>query len=106
MSLAASKLTQRITIERATRTTDRYGAVSETWAPFASVRAEIVEERHQRENEDKREIDASNVVLRIRRLSGLTLSDRVTVAGRPLAILSFAPTEDRRGIEITCEARA
>ncbi|WP_062223975.1 phage head closure protein [Aureimonas sp. D3] len=106
MTLTASKLAHRITIERATQTTDRYGAIVETWTPFASVRAEIVEERRQRENDDKSEIDASNVVLRIRSLPGLSLSDRLTMAGQTFAIVSFVPTEDRRGIEITCEARA
>ncbi|ALN73578.1 head-tail adaptor protein [Aureimonas sp. AU20] len=106
MSLIASKLVHRITIERANQTADRYGAMIETWAPLASVRAEIVEERHQRENEDEREIDASNIVLRARRLPGLSLSDRVTLAGQTFAIVSFAPTEDRRGVEITCEVRA
>lgn len=110
MTIDPAKLAHRITIERATEEVDRYGAAVTTWAPVASMRAEIVEQRHQRENEEKRGIDVSSVVLRVRRHPGPFLGDRVTsasrtLAGRTFAIVAMEPTEHGDGIDLTCEAR-
>lgn len=103
-TIAAGKLNYSIEIQRATTSTDDAGSPVKTWSKLAVVKAELVE----RSSRDERlpgfgQLTREALLLRIRWLDGLTLSDRVVFSGERFLITKLAEIGVRRGLEITAE---
>lgn len=98
----AGKLDRQITIERETETVAASGAVSKTWAPIATVRAELVQLSVEEYITAFGEGDAGGAVFRIRHLSGITPADRVTFDGTTYDIDEIAELGRKRGLELRC----
>lgn len=102
--MQAGKLDRTITLERKTETVSPSGAVSETWATLATVRAELVQHSAREFFDDPGETEMSRVVLRVRYISGLTGADRVTFEGRAYDMKEIVEVGRRRALEIHVEA--
>lgn len=100
--IRAGKLDRQITIERETETVAASGAVSKTWAPIATVRAELVQLSAEEYLTGFGEGDASGAVFRFRYLSGITTADRVAFAGTAYDIDEIAELGRKRGLELRC----
>lgn len=98
--LRAGKLDRQITIERQTETVAASGAVSKTWAPVATVRAELVQRNADEYLAGFGEADAGGAVFRIRYLSGITTADRVTFDGEAYDIDEIVENGRRRALEL------
>lgn len=101
--MKAGKLTEAITIQRATYTVNAAGTPGETWASIATLRAEKVE---QATTEAIRNFGASDeelVVFRARFLDGITNADRLLWRGAAFNIKQVAPIERRQGVELRCQ---
>ena len=84
-----------IVIEETTESRDAVGSVVDSWATFASVRAEI-NPSMGKEYFDSARLNAENAaVFRIRYLSGLKTKMRITFDSRTFEIESFIDTRER-----------
>ncbi len=104
--IRAGKLDKQITIERETETVAASGAVSKTWAPVATVRAELVQLRAEEYLTSFGEGDAGGAVFRTRYLSGITTVDRVTLDSTTYDIDEIAELGRKRGLELRCSVVA
>ncbi|WP_238719701.1 phage head closure protein [Nitratireductor alexandrii] len=98
--MRAGKLDRQITIERETETVSATGAVSTTWAEFATVRAEIVQRSTDEFLSGFGEDEATGIVFRIRYLAGITTADRVVHAGTAYDIGEIVEIGRRRALEL------
>jgi head-tail adaptor len=92
--MRAGKLDREILIERLTKTIDAYGTPVETWATFATLRAELTEE------------SVTEFIFKTRFIDGITVLDRVNYADTPHNIKELKETGRRRGLEIHTVAMA
>lgn len=104
--IRAGKLDKQIVIERETETVAASGAVSKTWAPVATVRAEPVQLSAEEYLTGFGAGDAGGAVFRIRYLSGITTADRVTLDGTTYDIDEIAELGRKRALELRCSAVA
>jgi SPP1 family predicted phage head-tail adaptor len=104
--MEAGKLDRRITVERATTTTDAYGGEVATWVPLGTVWA-AVEPISDGERFRAAEVAAQVTTrFRIRWGLGVTVEDRVVYDGRTYGIVGVKEIGRREGQEITAAARA
>jgi SPP1 family predicted phage head-tail adaptor len=101
--IRAGKLDKQITVERETETVAASGAVSKTWAPVATVRAELVQLSAEEYLTGFGEGDTGGAVFRIRYLSGITTADRVTCDGTTYDIDEIAEQGRKRAWEISAK---
>lgn len=104
--MEAGKLDRRITIQRATETSDEFGGIVQTWATLAEVWA-AVEFVRDSERFQAGEI-AAQITNRfaIRYGLGVTVKDRIVFEGRIYEILGTKEIPRRVGQELTASARA
>lgn len=102
--MRAGKLDRTITLQRLTRTVGAAGTVANTWADFATVRAELVSDAVTETGTGFGEADNSALVFRIRYRADLTTADRVTYEGRALDLAGILELGRRRALELHCEA--
>lgn len=98
--MRAGKLDREIVIQRVTYADNGYGGVTETWAPLATMRAQLVESST---DEFQRAYGASSetaTVFRTRFLDGVTLADRVSYNGLAHGIVQIKELGRRRGLEL------
>ncbi len=98
--IRAGKLDRQITIEREVETVAASGAVSKTWAPVATVRAELVQQSTEEFLTGFGEAEGGNVVFRIRYLAGITTAHRVIYAGAVHDLEEIAEQGRRRALEL------
>ncbi|MFC2967715.1 phage head closure protein [Acidimangrovimonas pyrenivorans] len=104
--IRAGKLDRQIIIEREAETVAASGAVSKTWAPIATVRAELVQRSADEYLAGFGEADAGGAVFRIRYLAGITPADRVICDGVAYDIDEIAELGRRRALELRCTRAA
>jgi SPP1 family predicted phage head-tail adaptor len=98
--MRAGKLDREITIERATTAVGDAGTVTETWAPVASLRAELVETAA---DETDPATTKTTVLFRTRYVAGVTVADRIDFDGRYFNIKHVSEIGRRRGLELHAE---
>lgn len=100
--LKSGKLDRQITIEREAETVSASGGVSKTWAPVATVRAELVQRTADEYLAAFGEAESGNVWFRIRYHPGLniTTADRVTFDGAAYDIDEIVELGRRRALEL------
>lgn len=103
--IRAGKLDRSITIERRADNFSAAGSVSPVWSAFASVRAEIVAPETVETASAEGTAETEKLTFRLRYLA-VTPADRVQYEGRPFNIVGVMELGRRRGLELTCEARA
>lgn len=102
----AGKLDRRITVERATTTTNAFGEEIPTWAPLGTVWASV-EWVKDGERLRAAEVAASvEVRFQIRWGLGVTVEDRVIYDGHVLEVSGVKELGRRVGQEISASARA
>lgn len=98
--MRAGKLDRRVTLERFTSTVNEFNEPIETWAPIATVWAELVQETG-REFLAQSEVTAERkAVFRIRYRAGITVRDRVIYDGRAHNIVDVRELGRRKGLEL------
>lgn len=101
--MRAGLLTHTIILQRATETVSAAGTVTNTWATFATVRAELVTHSIADAAMAFGEADKAALVFRIRHFHGLTADCRVIWRGQEYEITSVIEL-GRRAMELHCEA--
>lgn len=104
----AGKLDRRITIERATTTTNAFGEAVKTWAPLATVWAHVIDVSDGevwRAAEVQATITTRFQIRWSPASSTITPLDRVIYQGRTYDINRVKELQRRRGLEITASAR-
>jgi SPP1 family predicted phage head-tail adaptor len=104
--MEAGKLDRLVTLERATVVDDPFGGEVETWAPLATVPAEMLpisDGERFRYGEVAAEITTR---WRIRWGYDVTAEDRLTYEGRVFAIVGVKEIGRHEGQELTTGARA
>lgn len=102
----AGKLDRRITVERATITTDAAGGEVQDWTAIATVWAEVLpisDGERWRASEVAAHVTTR---FRIRWGLGVTVEDRIVYEGRVYEIVGVKEIGRREGQEITAAARA
>jgi SPP1 family predicted phage head-tail adaptor len=94
------KLTRQITLERKVEAVAPSGAVSETWAPYATVRAELVQLGAEDYLTGAGEGATNRATFRLWYLDGVTTADRVTYNGETYQIIGLVELGTRRGLEL------
>lgn len=106
--MMAGPLDRRITLRRATVTTNELGEDVQTWADLATVWAQRADAGISEQVAGAETISTVSSVFRIRwssRVAALTPRDRVLAAGREYDIVSVVEVGRREGIEFTAHAR-
>ena len=101
--MRAGKLDRLITIERAVETVAVSGAVSSTWTPVATVRAEIVNQSTAEFLAGYGEGERAAIVFRIRFLAGITTADRLVFGAAHYNVRDIIEIGRRRGLELRAE---
>jgi SPP1 family predicted phage head-tail adaptor len=105
--MRAGSLDRTITIQRSTTVIDDAGTPQQTWATFATLRAQIIQ---QSADEFIRSegggVSENAIVFRTRFVDGVRLDDRVEYKADSFDIKELKEIGRRRGLEIRCIARA
>lgn len=101
--MRSGKLDRLINIQSFSSTVDDYGTPAETWAPLATVRAQIIEASTEEYQRAYGEGGSTSIVFRIRWLAGVSVDDRVVYDGTPLNIRDIKEIGRRKGLELRCE---
>ena len=101
--MRAGKLNRLITIERAVETVAPSCAVSSTWTPITTVRAEIVNQSTAEFLAGYGEAERATIVFRIRFLAGITTADRITFDSSHYNVRDIVEIGRRRGLELRAE---
>ena len=98
--MRSAKLDRIITIERLTETVAASGAVSASYSPLATVRAELVQQLALEAQSPLAEATSATVIFRIRYLPGITMADRINYSGMTYALKAVTEIGRRREIEL------
>lgn len=100
--MRAGALDRIIAVERSTDTVNDLGQVVASWAPVATLRAQLVQSSTA---EFMRNFGASTetaIVFRTRFLAGVTPADRVSYDGAYLNIVEVKELGRRKALELRC----
>lgn len=100
--MKAGKLIETIQIERGMDGVNDYGTPTITWRPFASVRAERIDQTTEEFMRSFGASDEEAVVFRIRFVDGITNADRVMWQGEAFNIRQVTPIGRRKGLDLRC----
>lgn len=98
--MRAGNLDREITIEAVTETRTATGAISQSWATFATVWAERKDVRASEQFKANREMAERATVWRIRYLPGLTEKHRINDGTQTWDIDAIAELGRRDGLEV------
>lgn len=104
--MKSGKLRHVIYLQRATAVPDDYGTPVETWAPLATLRAQLVSEAAAEKIDGAAgAVDRVAIVFRTRIFSAVTLADRVQFRGKPYDIkhISGGDFPEGNGFDLHCE---
>jgi len=104
--MRAGSLDRTITIQRATVTVQDDGTPAHSWAPLATVRAQLIQAATDEFIRDFGASSEATYVFRIRWLDGIKLADRVSYAGRIFDIKEIKELGRREGLELRCLEKA
>ena len=100
-----SQLDRRIVIQSNTQTRDAYGALVDSWATFATVSAKYMPIRGDEYLAAQQMTAKVDGVFKIRWLSGVTETMRISYDGKYWDIRSLNETGRREGIEIYAQVK-
>jgi SPP1 family predicted phage head-tail adaptor len=101
--MRSGNLDRVVQIQRPTTGLDLYGAVIQTWAPVATMRAQKMENAVS-DREGARGDTTDNVItFRMRWINGVTLENRLTYEGQQFKIMAIKELGRRVGLDITCD---
>ncbi len=100
--IKAGKLDRQITVSREAETVAASGAVSKTWTPVATIRAELKQRSADEYLKGFGEVEAGGAVFHVRYLAGITTADRVTSDGVAYDIDEITELGRKRGLELRC----
>lgn len=98
--IIAGKLDRQITLERLTETVAPSGAVVQNWTPYATVRAELVQQATDDYLSGAGEGATGRVTFRLWYLNGVTTADRISYAGGTYQITGMVELGRKRGLEL------
>jgi len=101
--MRAGNLDRVITIESCITEIDYRGTVTNTWATFATMRAQKLENATDNREGTRGDTTDTTITFRMRWLDGVTLDRRVTYDGQPFKITRIKEIGRRVGLDITCE---
>lgn len=101
--MRAGNLDRQIIIQRSTRTTGGAGAPVETWAPIATLRAQLVEATTDEYIRGSGSSTERIVVFRTRFIDGVTANDRVVYEGQPFTVKQIKELGRRKALEFRAE---
>ena len=104
--MRSGKLDRTLTFQHRTRTVSPAGTVTQAWADFAIVRAELVSRAVTKIDAAFGEADDDVLVFRIRFRDDLTTEHRVVYGDRQLDLKGILELGRRRALELRCEAAA
>lgn len=110
MGVQAGRLRDRITIERATVTTDDYGGEASTWAELVTLSAQVSNGTGQERREAAQESATVAATFRVRHsgiTEGITTTDRIRFDGAAWDIVSNVRVpNERQARDITATRQA
>jgi SPP1 family predicted phage head-tail adaptor len=98
--MRAGNLDRTITIQAATQVDDGFGNLTDTWADFATMRAQLIQASTDEYIRNYGVSDETVTIFRTRYLDGVTLAHRVVYAGLVHNIKGVKEIGRRRGLEI------
>lgn len=104
--MKAGALDRRVTIERATVIQDPYGEEIETWAPLATVSAQVVQQSGREFLAAEAMQAEVRVLFRLRWIEGIQETDRVSYGDRMHNIQEVKELGRREGLELMTVAAA
>jgi SPP1 family predicted phage head-tail adaptor len=93
-----------IIVQHPEETTGAGGKVMTDWIDIFHFRAELISNEMVEANADNGERETLSLVFRTHYRPGMTTADRLSYGGRPFNITKVIEIEQRRGLEIHCEA--
>ena len=103
--IRAGKLTRQITLERLTEAVEESGTVSIAWTPYATVRAELVQQELADFLNGIGEGETDTVAFRIWWREGVTTADRITFDGQHYNVTAIVEIGHRHGLELRAAAQ-
>lgn len=100
--MKAGRLTETIQIQRRAEEINDFGTPSTVWRPFATVRAERIDQSTEEFMRTFGTSDEEAVVFRIRFVDGMSNADRVLWKGEPFDIKQVTPIGRRKGFDLRC----
>lgn len=101
--MRAGKLDRVVMLQHRTETVNGAGTVTDTWATFATLRAELVNLAAIEADTAFGEAETSSLVLRTRYTAGVSTGDRAVIAGEAFDIKAVLEIGRRRGLELRVE---
>ncbi|MBB4955523.1 SPP1 family predicted phage head-tail adaptor [Agrobacterium vitis] len=101
--LNIGKMDRRITIEHETETVKPSGSVVKTWAPVATVWAEILQQTASEFLTNYGEAETGTVIFRVRFRPGITTADRVRYDGIAYDLKEIKEIGRRHALELRGE---
>lgn len=98
--MRAGRLNRRITIQQVTETQDSYNALTESWSTYKTVWAEVVPKRAREYFSQAETVSQSDIMFRIRHISGVTTKMRISYDGNVYDIQSIIEIGYKEGLEI------
>lgn len=102
--IRSGKLDRTITLQRKAETISPAGTVSDAWADFATVRAELLRAAYADQATKPGEGQGAAIAFRLRYVAGVSTADRLLYDGQPYGIKTVHEFGRRRFLEIECEA--
>ncbi|MBP2446383.1 phage head closure protein [Rhizobium leguminosarum] len=102
--LNIGNMDRRITIEGETETVKPSGSVVKTWAPLATVWAEVLQQTASEFFTGYGDAETGTVIFRIRYRPGITTAERVTYDGTAYGIEEIKELGRRDALELRGEA--
>lgn len=101
--MRAGNLDREIIIHRSTMTIGDAGTPGETWAPIATLRAQLIEATTDEYIRGSGASTERLVVFRTRFIDGVTAADRISYEGRPFVLKQIKEIGRRKALEFRAE---
>ncbi len=102
--MKSGQMRQSVQLQRAAANVNGYGTPVSVFATYATLRAELVElKAGEAPAGGGGTVAPAAIVLRVRFLDGVRLSDRVLFRSESYAIRAVLEIEAGRGLEISCD---
>jgi head-tail adaptor len=101
--MRAGSLDRVIEIQRPTTGMDIYGTPMRTWALFATMRAQKLENATDNRESDRGDTTDTIITFRMHWIDGVTLDNRVSFEGQAFKITRLKEIGRRVGLDVVCE---
>lgn len=101
--MKAGRMVHVIEVQQATTAVSEAGTPVQTWAKFATLRAELVEQSTEEFFRAAGDTDVAAVAFRVRFVPGVTTTQRVSFDGQPYDIEQIVTIGRNKGLELRCK---